>query len=1321
MAKRNSTKTATKEALQSSEPRLQTFKGWAGMNIETSQRSWTPLESIPKTVNPAYNSHTSNLVFKQTDEKSNTALIQNNLRTLADGTLETRNQEFGETYSHLANLPTYKTFGYVDDVDERIKRKYSFDNFEFTNITYLRDNWLYSVINCTVYIYNADKIDIDKEPEDNTGACIGVIKKGNLLARISITNLNINKNNWNLITTDSRINAELTADKDTGLVDKPYICEYANKLTCVYSCLSCLLAAGIVQESLATVYGSDAPANIFATMPSDMKKKRIGNGVLYSDDYTDIKSVYCVSSCDYIDEPYEEIKPECKGDVEAADAEDQEAWCTFWYTVNTKYGSTLFNVKKGTTTPNGVNVYLKIRPINFTGSNYIKVSVTFTKDRAQELVSKGATDIEFWFSEKGSEQAMVIGRVAFPDTITKDVTLTYSFYGSMYDTDQLATMSLSQPDYNTTQGPEITKMKFIDSRMYFYGSSQRPYRLYMGGTSTMELAVSRGKGGGFIDCEPGSGAYITAVHKFKTQSGATIVTFLTGNKNTGQQKRYNLIETQITITSEIAENSWKYEEVTNVIGTNSYNGSVVCADGLYMLSRYGLHVTTQAMEYNSQLRSQKVSSAITPIFENRLSPAFDNAVLIYIDEVIYFIFGCEDDDEYLDHIIFCYDINTHAIYTYSYGDKDTDILNILPIDYIGWSEGIGIVTPACIDLIPTVGLIRTSQHGAINLPDDDNVSIDDTNVNSTNIILPFKNKDNGVLQFTSSNYNKPKTTITYGGKTNTPSSEEYPMAYASPTYCAEPIKSSTTTTVVDDVPTNGYITSCVNYNVPTSNKAICLGSYRFCILNLKKDGTVYYRKDYWSTLWCNADVFTKFINYYMQGYEDNLCLYIPVQMYLDYKTSPNATVQIGGSSSPAGFSTAKHPYARFIEFVDVMTYDDKTTYEDMFDADAWCNKIEPGDNYGFFPVFVQTQPLNDWTSINSKGTELGFKSYKYLDESNDQTYRAFTSSYVRWNSATQTKSVNNNLRYQAIHVCEITVRDLSLNINSEIYLPTKYFEYTFSLNDIDLSSHIRVDTEGHLFFGDNASDKSTGYAKVLDSLLNVQYKKTTDSTYQNYSIIDSGTGLLLDQAAWSKLTVTNILGQQHQDQLELGTQYKYPTLKIKNIYAYTNLEPLTLTFTNEDNEDSSYLQAVPQIVPLLWQTGELSTSTPAVGFMNLSQLEFHFDYLQTDSDGLKITINAVDYYGREIEVTRTFVQTKEQRNYIAPLRIDAYIESYNIRMEGKASLRMTHICARVYVQGKKARQVYGHEALMHWITPNGDTDTNVQINSYNDLYRAIIP
>ena len=55
MAKRNSTKTATKEALQNSEPRIQTFRSWNGINIAEEAPEVDPFSTLVGDENVAGN------------------------------------------------------------------------------------------------------------------------------------------------------------------------------------------------------------------------------------------------------------------------------------------------------------------------------------------------------------------------------------------------------------------------------------------------------------------------------------------------------------------------------------------------------------------------------------------------------------------------------------------------------------------------------------------------------------------------------------------------------------------------------------------------------------------------------------------------------------------------------------------------------------------------------------------------------------------------------------------------------------------------------------------------------------------------------------------------------------------------------------------------------------------------------------------------------------------------------------------------------------------------------------------------------------------
>ena len=218
-----------------------------------------------------------------------------------------------------------------------------------------------------------------------------------------------------------------------------------------------------------------------------------------------------------------------------------------------------------------------------------------------------------------------------------------------------------------------------------------------------------------MDIEPGSGYDIMGTAKWKTTSGANIVTIMCGNHNTSKVKRFNLVETNLTITNEISYKSYMYEEVSNVVGCNSRWGYGVFSDGLYSLSRYGLMLTTMAMEYNAQMKNQSVSEVISPIFTERLGNRLRDGRMVCIDEVIYIALSEEnsgDDPIGLDNVILCYDIGLQSWYTWTHdetlnqtagGDPDK-ILHILAIDSDEYTEGLGAITQNQVRLYPVTGV-----------------------------------------------------------------------------------------------------------------------------------------------------------------------------------------------------------------------------------------------------------------------------------------------------------------------------------------------------------------------------------------------------------------------------------------------------------------------------------------------------------------------------------------------------------------------------------------------------------------------------------------
>ena len=290
----------------------------------------------------------------------------------------------------------------------------------------------------------------------------------------------------------------------------------------------------------------------------------------------------------------------------------------------------------------------------------------------------------------------------------------YDWYGNMTDITQWLTAQLMVPTDNTSHGVDATHFSCHDSRMYFWGMPSKPYRLWVGGNPGAEFSVARGLGGGWVDIEPGSGYDVQGTEKWKTVQGANIVTIMTGNRNTTKVKRFNLVETNLTMTNEVQYKSYMYEEVSNVVGCNSRWGHGVFSEGLYSLSRYGLMLTTMAMEYNSQMKNQSVSDAISPIFIDRIGKRISDGRIVCINDIIYVVLSedttpTNDDVTGLDNVILCYDINKKAWYTWTHdetiGGTDNDkILHVFAIDSDEHREGLGVVTESEVRLYPVTGV-----------------------------------------------------------------------------------------------------------------------------------------------------------------------------------------------------------------------------------------------------------------------------------------------------------------------------------------------------------------------------------------------------------------------------------------------------------------------------------------------------------------------------------------------------------------------------------------------------------------------------------------
>lgn len=311
------------------------------------------------------------------------------------------------------------------------------------------------------------------------------------------------------------------------------------------------------------------------------------------------------------------------------------------------------------------------------------------------LAPSGVIAVEFYYSVSSSSSYLPAGRT---DDIDASGMWAFDWYGYLDATNQWAAMDLIASEQNYTEGPPASHVTCIDSRLYFWGNEDKPERLYIGGNSGNLFNLSPGAGGGFVDVEPGTGQEIRVVTKYKTQSGASIVTLLCTSPNSSKEQRYNLVENSISLSNEQSMKSYQAEQVAGAVGCKSFNGAIVCEDGLYSISRYGVALTTMTMEYNAQIRTNYVSNPIKPAFTEVLYNKLAGSIIFEIDGILYIALSI--DGTTLDDLLFCYDIDNKAWWTYELG-IDEPILNLFNYDYEGDIEGIGIITENQLFVLPT--------------------------------------------------------------------------------------------------------------------------------------------------------------------------------------------------------------------------------------------------------------------------------------------------------------------------------------------------------------------------------------------------------------------------------------------------------------------------------------------------------------------------------------------------------------------------------------------------------------------------------------------
>ena len=644
MAKKHSSKTATEKAWSASEPRLQVFTGWQGVNFAQAPLGWEPNEPLGP--------HNQ----RQNDLKPNFLHVQNNVVTADNMTLETRMDS-----EIIGEAP---------------------EGWKFTGVACIYHRWLFCVV----------RQGIPDETTEEEG-------DGTFIEKVVYRDINtaVTEESWTSV---------LLRDDVAGLNPEGYeigeIGYYEKQLIATVRHKKAPEEGEEEQEDkyIGEIFTSHLEyEKTWKTGPDGIKVQGDSLSVFFSpDDNLVTRYQNELRSAVYIEDPTDACTVTRSENLHSGSVRTE-----FTYVYTNSFGSTLPPETCATVmTEVGASQWSSLRYVTIKGTlpaGYYNNGV-----RGVDVYGRGG-ELQNW---------TFVGRT---DIVQENQEWELVWTGAMADISAWSNVQLEAPKENTTKGVKAFHFTSHDSRLYFWGDPDQPYRLWIGGNPGNELSVARGHGGAYVDIEPGTGLEVMGTAKWKTSSGANIVTIMCGNPNTNMIKRFNLVETNLSITNEISSKGYMYEEVSNVVGCNSRWGYGVFADGLYSINRYGLMLTTMAMEYNNQMRTQSVSDVIKPIFTERLGHRLDDARMVCIDNVIYILLSEEHEHPgeptVLDQVVLCYDLGLKAWYTMTsdeilpIGDQPGSgelVLHAMSIDSQEHVEGLGLITEETVILYPNTGI-----------------------------------------------------------------------------------------------------------------------------------------------------------------------------------------------------------------------------------------------------------------------------------------------------------------------------------------------------------------------------------------------------------------------------------------------------------------------------------------------------------------------------------------------------------------------------------------------------------------------------------------
>ena len=136
--------------------------------------------------------------------------------------------------------------------------------------------------------------------------------------------------------------------------------------------------------------------------------------------------------------------------------------------------------------------------------------------------------------------------------------------------------------------------------------------------------------------------------------------------------------------------------------------------------------------------------------------------------------------------------------------------------------------------------------------------------------------------------------------------------------------------------------------------------------------------------------------------------------------------------------------------------------------------------------------------------------------------------------------------------------------------------------------------------------------------------------------------------------------------------------------------------------------------PVTIQTGELSTTQPQQNWFYLSQMEFRFDYFK---GSVLVELVGIDQFGRKVSTKKQISHDETVYDLAEYMRVDLRLQSYHIRITGKARFRLTHFISKLYTMSAKQGLVWGFDDSQSF---RSSGDIHPTFLDYNDIRKAII-